>query len=176
MSWWAVGISAVSIGTQALGQQGAKKAAKADAEFEAQQLESAAGRDRASGQRRAAEERRQARLVESALQARSGGGLDPTIAKLQSDIAGEGEYRALTALYEGEESARGKLASADATRRTGRARGQAADLQSFGTILGGAGSLYSKYGGTGGQFSDRSSFRSDDPYRNRFYVGGSEGE
>jgi hypothetical protein len=145
MSWWAIGISAVSIGTQVMGQQKSKKAAKADAEFEAQQLEASAGRDRASGQRRAAEERRQARLVESALQARAGGGLDPTIVKLQSDIAGEGEYRALAALYEGEESARGKEASAQANRRTGRARGQAIDYQSTGTILQGASTLYSKY-------------------------------
>ena len=99
VTWWAVGMTALNVGTQVLDQQKSKKAAKADAEFEAQQLEASAGRDRAAGQRRAADERRQARLVESALQARSGGDVVPGIVKLQSDIAGEGEYRALTALY-----------------------------------------------------------------------------
>lgn len=149
MSWVGIGIAAVGAVVQISGQQQQKKAARADAEFEATQLEQAAGRDRASSQRRAAEERRQAALVQSALQARAGGGgLDPTVLNLSADIAGEGEYRALSALYEGEETARGKEASAAAARRTGQARGRAMDYASATTLLSTSNSLYGKYGGS----------------------------
>jgi hypothetical protein len=147
MTWVYVGVAAVSTVVNVAGQRKAKKAAKEDAEFEAGQLEARAGQTRATGQRNAAEERRQARLVESALQARAGGGgLDPTVAKLQSDIAGEGEYRALSALYEAEEAAGGMEASASASRRTGRARATAANYQTAGTVLSAANSMYGRYG------------------------------
>jgi hypothetical protein len=146
MTWVSIGIAAVGAVVTISGQQQQKKAAQGDAAFEAQQLEQAAGRDRATGQRRAEEERRQARLVQSALQARAGGGgLDPTVMNLAADIAGEGEYRALAALYEGEESARGKEESAAAARRTGRARGRAMDYASASTLLSTGSSIYSKY-------------------------------
>jgi hypothetical protein len=122
---------------QLAGMQQQKQAIKADAAFAAQQQLAAAGRSRASGQRRAADERRQARLVESALQARAaGGGLDPTAVNLAANIAGEGEYRALTALYEGDAGAMDLERQADATRRTAQARASAINLKMATTALG----------------------------------------
>ncbi|MEW6705013.1 MAG: hypothetical protein AB1430_09200 [Pseudomonadota bacterium] len=153
MAWWNIGIAAVGLVVNVAGQQKAKKAAKQDAAFEAEQRRKAAALSRATGQRHAIEERRQARLVESALQARAGGGgLDPTIVDLQSDIAGEGEYRALSALYEGNEGALGMEAAADSTLRGARARARAADYQTAGTILEFGSSLY---GGLNTRYSGR---------------------
>ena len=147
--WIGLAISAVSLGVSLDGQAKAKKAGKADAEFQAGQLRESAMTSRASGQRQAEEERRQAALVDSALQARAGGGgLDPTVVKLSRDIAGEGEYRALAALYEGETNAIGRERSADAAIRTGRAQATAANYQMAGTVLSTAGSMWGKYDGS----------------------------
>lgn len=146
MTYWAIGAAAVSAVVQVSGQQQAKKAGKADAAFLAGQQLEAAGRSRVAGQRKASEERRQARLVDSALQARAGGGgADPTIAKLSADIAGEGEYRALTALYEGESGALGLEDQASAGVRSASARGRAIDYQSAGTIISTGSTMYSRY-------------------------------
>ena len=148
MAWWSIGSAAVGAVMQVSGQQQAKKAAREDANFAAGQQRAAALRATATGQRAAANERRNARLIQSALQARAGGGgLDPTVVNLAQGIAGEGEYRALTALYEGESAAAGLNEQADAAIRTGRAQGRAMDYKSAGTILSTASSMASRYGG-----------------------------
>lgn len=73
--------------------------------------EQQAGQERAAGQRRAIAERRQEQRIGSRIQtltaASGGGSLDPTIVDLLADVGTEGELRAFTALYEGEERARG---------------------------------------------------------------------
>lgn len=117
---------------------------------EAVQLETNAGLERASSQRRAMEERRQAGLAASrglAVAAASGGGVDdPTIVNLLAGIEGEGEYRALTALYEGEESARGMEAEAAARRRGAKSTKTAGLIKAGSTILSAGSSLYGRYG------------------------------
>lgn len=101
-------------------QQGAAQKAAGEAQQRAAQyraqlqgaqalnLESQAGQERAAAQRAAIEEARRGRYVGSraqAISAASGGGsLDPYIA---ANITGESEFRAMTALYQGEERARG---------------------------------------------------------------------
>lgn len=148
--WWMVALAAVSAAAQIKGQQDAKKAGKEDAAFSAQQQLEAAGRSRAIGQRQAIEERRQARLVDSALQARAGGGgADPTVVKLSSDIVGEGEYRALAALYEGESGALGLENQAAAGLRSANARSRAYDIQTAGTIINTGSAMYGRYSGGG---------------------------
>lgn len=148
MTWWGIGAAAVSAVVSIAGQQKSKKAAKSDAKFQAKQLAESAAISRAAGQRAAAEERRQSRLVESAIQARAGGGgMDQTVVNLIADVAGEGEYRALTALYEGETGAVGREAQAGAALRTGRAQASASNYQSAGTALSAASSMFSKYSG-----------------------------
>lgn len=74
-------------------------------------MEQEAGQERARGQRAAMDERRQQRLLEgdvrAAAVASGGGSLDPSIVNILGDIGTEGEVRALTRLYGGEEAARG---------------------------------------------------------------------
>ena len=77
---------------------------------EAAQARQNAGQERAAGQRGAAVERRRARLLSSRALARAAasgaGAFDPTVEVLLGDIGAEGEFRALTELFTGEERAR----------------------------------------------------------------------
>jgi hypothetical protein len=132
-------------------QQGAE--ADRAAGFQAAQLEQRAQASRASAQRVAREERHRAELANSALQARAGGGgLDPTIVDLSAGITGEGEYRALTAMYEGEERARGDEMAAETRRYEGRQARRAGNMGAVTSLFSAAGSstgqsLFAKYGG-----------------------------
>jgi hypothetical protein len=95
-------------------------------------------------------ERRQARLVSSAIQARAGGGgLDPGVVDLEEDVAGEGEYRALSAIFAGDSGALGANNAAEAALRTGSARAKAYDYQTASTVLQSGSSMYSRYGQQG---------------------------
>ena len=131
------------------GQQSEGRAAQQAANFEAAQRDQAAGQTRASSQREAEDQRRQARLVNSKLQANAGGGgLDTGVVNMAADITGEGEYRALSALYEGEESARGLEMGADQARARGKAARKAANFKTVSTLFSaGSNTLYSNYGG-----------------------------
>lgn len=118
--------------------------------LQAGQLDTQAGAERATSQRRAMEERRQARLVGSraqALAAASGGGADdPSVVNAIAGIEGEGEYRALTALYEGNDAAAGLEAEAVARRRAAKDVKTAGLIKAGGTILSAGSSLYDRYG------------------------------
>lgn len=98
-------------------------AARQGSVLEALQLEQAAGQERASSQRGAIEQRRQARIAQSravALAAASGGSsTDATVVNILGDIGAEGEYRALTELFEGSERAHGLEFDAALRRRSG---------------------------------------------------------
>jgi len=159
------------VGTIAQGNAAAAagKAQQQAAEFQAKQMEQRAGQERAAAQRRGIEQKRQATFASSraqALSAASGGGaLDPTVVNILGDIEGEGAYRALTALYAGEERATGLETGAAAARLEGqmaRSRGSAARTGSYikagGTLLsgasdffgsGGAQTMFDRFGGGG---------------------------
>lgn len=116
---------------------------------EADQLDAMAGNDRASSQREAAEQRRQARLLQSralAVGAATGGASDPTVVNIIADLEGEGAYRALTSLYEGEESARSKEMQASARRGEAKNAKRAGMIGAAGQVLSGASSIFGKYG------------------------------
>ena len=117
---------------------------------QAKQLEAQAGTERASSQRRAIEDRRQARLATSrglAVAAASGAGADdPTVVNMMADLEGEGEYRALASLYEGEEQARSLQAEAVARRTEAKNTKRAGLINAAGTILSSASSMAGKYG------------------------------
>ena len=117
------------------------------ATFQASQLEQQAGQERAAAQRRAIEDRRQAQLAQSRLLALSGGSsTDATIVGLSADIAEEGEYRALSSLYEGEERARGDEMRAKALRYEGKQAKKASKIKAVSSLLSGGSSLFDKYG------------------------------
>jgi len=136
------------------------KAQQQAADYMAQQANVQAGQERSAAQRRAIAQRRQTERVQSNLQARAAasgaGALDPGTIDLTGDIAQEGEYRALTALYEGEDRARGLQTQAALRSYEGNAAALAGknaqgiyNMQAVGSALSGASTLFSKYGGGG---------------------------
>lgn len=142
----AVGGAALSAGGSIIGANAEAKELRA----EATQLDTQAGLERAASHRQAIDERRQARLAASrglAVAAASGASADdPTVVNALARIEGEGEYRALSAMYSGEESARGMEADAEARRRGAKTTKTVGALQAAGSILSAGGSLYGKYG------------------------------
>ena len=170
-------IAIASLGVTIMGQIAGGQAAKAAAENEAVALrhraalaeraaeakEQAAGQERAVSQRAAIEQRRRGEFVESRVQAISAasgaGALDPTIVGILGDIGRETDIRAETALFEGEEAARGlefgaaidraggagDLFAADAALRAGRSARSRSFLAASGTLLEGAESLFDKF-------------------------------
>lgn len=134
----------------AVGSFEAGQGQKRSMDFQAAQLDQQAGQTRASSQREAAEQRRQATLAQSRLQAVTGGaGLDPTVVNLSANLAGEGEFRALSALYEGEERAKGMEGQAAAARYQGRQAKAAGTIGAMSSLLAGGSKMYENYGGGG---------------------------
>lgn len=110
---------------------------------DSRQLNRLAGQERATSQRAASDERRRARLLESrarAIGAKSGAAAsDPTVLNLMADLSAEGEYRALSRLYEGDTGASSLEQEGIQRQRTTRGN-------SISTILTGAATFASKYG------------------------------
>ena len=132
----------------AYGQRQAGKASQQQAEFDAGQMEVAAGRAKAVSQRESLEQKRIGKLAQSralAVGADGGGASDPTIVRTISDLAGETAYRSAVALYGGESKAQNYLLRADQRRKEGAAARKAGKLNVLTTILGGAGQLAGVY-------------------------------
>lgn len=134
----------------AYGQAQAGRSANAAANYQATQMDIAAGQQQAASQRSAADVARRATLLQShaqAVAAASGGGAsDPTVTDIISKIAGEGAYRSQLALYEGDDAARTLRMRADAARYGGAQAQRAGYLNAFGTVLKGATTFFDKYG------------------------------
>ena len=127
-------------------------------DYEASRMRVRGGQEFASAQREMLNEKKKANLVQSALQARSaaqGGGSDPSVVKAAGDIAAEGKYRELTALYKGqdiqnylENSAKLKNFEGSEYRRAGEIAKRSSRMSAFTTLLGGfdgARSFFQKY-------------------------------
>jgi hypothetical protein len=116
---------------------------------EAAQLDAQALTEQASSQREAVEQRRNARFAQSrALALAAAGGTsasDGDIEKIISDIAGEGEYRALSALYSGDEQADSLKAQAKARRKEAKNVKTAGLISAAGTLLEGGSSIAGRY-------------------------------
>ncbi len=136
----------------------AGRSAQAIAESEAGQFDIIAGQQVPVAQRKAEDIRRTKRLLQSRLRARaaaSGTG-GPGIETLEAELEGEGEYRALLALFEGEEraanirfGAKVRRFAGERARIAGTLRARAARTAAFGTLLAGFGknaTLAEKYG------------------------------
>jgi len=148
-------LMAASAAVSIIGQQQSAKAEQANAEFQGKQLEQQAGQTRATAQRQGLEDQRQARLANSRIQALAGGGGgDESVMDLTGKIAGEGEYAALTSMYQGEEGALGREGQAASLRFQGQAARTAANYKSASTILSTGSSMFGKYGGGGFGASD----------------------
>lgn len=138
-------------------EQQAGRDRQAALEHQAAQARQNAGQERAAAQRGAFEQRRQGRLLSSkalALAAASGAGAgDPGVEKLLGDIGAEGEFRALSDLYEAEERARGletqadlKVFEGDQERRAGEIARRTSRFGAFTTVLSGGAKGLSRYG------------------------------
>lgn len=129
-----------------IGSIAAGNAANANAQYEARQLEQRATAERAAAQQESLKDRREKDLVLSrarAVGAASGGGID---INLMGKIEEEGERNALTALWEGEERARGAENQAAATRASGKRAKRAGFIGAGSTILTNTSTLLEKYG------------------------------
>jgi len=141
----AAGGMASAVGSYAEGQQ-ARKAAK----FEAQQLEAQGTAAYAKGTREAALERRKAAILTSntrAAQAGSGAAFDEGAVETLGDIGAEGEYNALSALFEGESQQAGLKAQAAARRWEGKQQQSTAMRKTLSTIISGASKGFKAYQG-----------------------------
>lgn len=134
-----LGTAASAVGTVAAGA-----AERDNQNFIAKQEEMKAKEEFAASQRDAQQARREATIAQSrqqALAAASGGGAGsdaPTIVKLMSDVAGQGELNAGSAIYGGQQRAAGLRDSASARRRSGKASFLGSVLGGFGQAAGGA--------------------------------------
>lgn len=149
-------VSAMSI----IGNIVAGVGARRSANYQAAQMRYSAGQQQAAAQRGAYDADMQAKYVASAAlaaAAASGGGAsDPTVMSLIAHNASEMAYRKAVALYEGDDRARSLNVQADATKYEGKLRminsfigAGAAAYKSNGSLLDGASSMLSKYGGRG---------------------------
>lgn len=122
---------------------------EANAKVEAIQDERDANASQVEAQAQASNERRRAKIIRSralAVAGASGAGVDdPTVSNILDDIEGEGEVRALNALYEGDYLAQGLRSGAESKRRMGAASRNAGNMAAAGSLAEGA-SFYSRYG------------------------------
>ncbi len=150
----AVAVTALVVGgaMKSFGAHNEGKAASKAATFEANQMDEQALEERAYAQRDMIEQKKEANLVKSRalmLSAAGGGASDVTNTNIIGDIHAEGEYRALTALFNGEERARGLETESAVTRYEGKAARRAGNVKAIGSIFDTGSSLFSRYGGSG---------------------------
>ncbi len=151
MAWFAAAapyIAAAGTVISADQQRRAGEVEKMNADFEAKQLEREANVASAESQRDAIKARREAKYMESRARAlaASGGGVasDPTVVKLIDGIQEEGEYNALTALYNGQQRADSMRTGAGLSRSAGKAAKSAGKTKGVSTVLQGA-SNFARY-------------------------------
>lgn len=155
MAWWMMIPAAMQAAGTLLGAQANKQAAK----IEAAQLRQQAVGEIAMASRAAEEAGRQSRLLQSralAIAGNQGGSLDsPDVVYALGDIAAQGEYNALAALYEGKTAAQSLRYRAKVRGWEAKRTGQESILSAGAQI--GQGyidqryqtSMYEKYGGGG---------------------------
>lgn len=131
-------LSAVGAAQQGRAQQSASN-------YQAAQLEAAGLTERATAQRTALEQKRQGELAISrarAVAAASGGGQDiPLLGRIEEDSA----LRQQTAIWEGDEAAKGRRMQAGAARYEGSQYARAGVLRAGTTLLSGGASFWDKY-------------------------------
>ncbi len=129
-------------------QQGA--AAKSEANFEATQMRQQADAQQAAAQQKAIQQNKQTAMVMSNAQAAAaasgGSATDPTVSTNMQTIAGEGRYRSMLDLYQGDAAAQSLNTSANAKNYSGSQAARAGNIGAFTTILSGASKMYDSYG------------------------------
>lgn len=146
-------VAAGASALQAAGSIASGNAQRAMNTNQAAQLAQQAGQQQAAAQRTAITDQRNTAFALSRAQAlaASGGGntADVGVANLEGNIAGQGEYNSLTALYGGNQKAAGLNMEAQDKLLQGRNAFQAGEINAGGSILKGASTLYSNYNNGG---------------------------
>lgn len=146
-----VSLAATAVGTivSMVGQQQQAEAAQAQANYNAKLAEMKGKEEFAAGQRRMLQERQQKDVAISALRARAaaGGGdtTDTSVVTLGAGIEQQGELRALTEFYKGDNAQRGYQDAAAGYRFEGQNAAAAAGWKMGGTLLSGISSFGSQY-------------------------------
>lgn len=142
--------SAIGTGISAAGTLAGGNATMAADRYAANQYNLQAQTATAEGQRQMLDQKRQAGLVESKLQANAaaGGGdtTDPSVMAAGRQIAGRGEYNALTDLFSGQNRGAGLTDEANARIASGEAAQEGSEYGAAGTIASGVGSMFSTLG------------------------------
>lgn len=137
----------------AVGSVNQGQAASQSGKYEARQLRRQASGVEGAATRSAMEQERRARILQSKLIARAaasgGSATDPTVLTLEGDIAQEGRYRALVDLYEGYSEGAQLRSGANIAEYEGKQKKTAGFIGAGSSLLSGAGSLFSNYGGGG---------------------------
>lgn len=132
-------------------QSGASQYRAAD--FEARQMEQAAGGVEAASQNEAVNRLRENQLLQSralAVAGASGAGVtDPTVLKLISNLAATGKYNAEMEMFGGKEQARSLRTQAAATRYQGAEVVKASKTTAAATVLSGVGQGAANWFGAG---------------------------
>jgi hypothetical protein len=144
------GVQVAGTAMQMIAAHNAGEQQKAQANFEANQMEQNANNAQASAEQKMIEQDKQTAYVESNLQAAAAGGggsaTDPTVVTNLKTIAGEGRFRAMTDMYEGNAQAQSLRTQAAATRAGGAMAADAGNINAFAKGVSGASSLFDKYG------------------------------
>ena len=146
------GLNAGGTLASANAQMRAGQAQQQAANYKAAQEDQQATQAIAAGQQNMLQAQKKTALAQSSLVARSaadgGTATDPTVLTLSEGIAGQGKLQALDDLWQGQDRATGLQAQAAADRYSGIIAKQGADSAATGTILSGAGSMFSSFGPT----------------------------
>lgn len=135
----------------AFGENNAGKGSERLAKYQAKQLEQNAKQSVAEGTVAAQDEQRKSALIASraiAVAAASGAGaLDPTVVKILQGISAEGTLASATQMYNANEQARGQLDQAKGARYSGKQAAKAGRTKMLNTLLTGASSIATTWGG-----------------------------
>jgi hypothetical protein len=135
----ATALQGAGLGLTLLSAHQASRYSSAMGKAQSKAFKAEANAEKVRGQHAAVEERRQARFAQSralAVAAASGAGAsDPTVMNTIGDLEAEGEYRALTSLFNGEQRARSQTMQANIARSEGRAGSVSALMQGGATLL-----------------------------------------
>lgn len=147
-------LGAVGSGISAAGTLAGGKMAKQASQFEAAQLTNEGQTAVASSQRTMQEQQRKTGLVQSTLQARAAasgaGATDPTVLQVGQQIAGRGEQNSLMDLFEGQNRQSQYAGEAEGRLYSGEAAEMGSELGAAGTIAGGIGGMFQKFGAARG--------------------------
>ena len=154
MAWVAAALPYISAGMTVLSAVGKYQSGKQQQkayQYDAKVATQQAQQEQAAAQRDTLNARRQGMILASRAQAAAAssgaGALDPTVVNVIGGLQGEGELAGLAAMYSGASRARALQNQAATNTYSGQAAKQAGMYSAFDTLLSGASTFKSAFGG-----------------------------